>query len=135
MNSTTLRALQMLQPQQVLNLVIETQKELNTLLQAELENKEQGRTLKDFLITLDDSMLYTYIVKDFYNRQYVFDKQDQLKAMSEGHKLALHVFSNEKTLQAYLDNHDGVISNHWTRQRNDLRGTVFNQPSLKGLFK
>jgi hypothetical protein len=57
MNSTTLRALQMLQPQQVLNLVIETQKELNTLLQAELENKEQGRTLKDFLVTLDDSML------------------------------------------------------------------------------
>ena len=135
MNSTTLRALQMLQPQQVLNLVIETQKELNNLLQAELENKEQGRTLKDFLVTLDDSMLYTYIVKDFYNRQYVFDKQDQLKAMSEGHKLALHVFSNEKTLQAYLDNHDGVISNHWNRQRNDLRGTVFNQPSLKGLFK
>ena len=135
MNSTTLRALQMLQPQQVLNLVIETQKELNTLLQAELENKEQGRTLKDFLITLDDSMLYTYIVKDFYNRQYVFDKQDQLKAMSEGHKLALHVFSNEKTLQAYLDNHDGVISNPWNRQRHDLRGTVFNQPSLKGLFK
>ena len=135
MNSTTLRALQMLQPQQVLNLVIETQKELNTLLQAELENKEQGRTLKDFLVTLDDSMLYTYIVKDFYNRQYVFDKQDQLKAMSEGHKLALHVFSNEKTLQAYLDNHDGVISNHWNRQRNDLRGTVFNQPSLKGIFK
>ena len=135
MNSTTLRALQMLNPQQVLNLIIETQKELNNLLQAELENKEQGRTLKDFLVTLDDSMLYTYIVKDFYNRQYVFDKQDQLKAMSEGHKLALHVFSNEKTLQAYLDNHDGVISNHWNRQRNDLRGTVFNQPSLKGLFK
>ena len=134
MNSTTLRALQMLQPQQVLNLVIETQKELNNLLQAELENKEQGRTLKDFLVTLDDSMLYTYIVKDFYNRQYVFDKQDQLKAISEGHKLALHVFSNEKTLQAYLDNHDGVISNHWNRQRNDLRGTVFNQPSLKGIF-
>lgn len=135
MNSTTLRALQMLNPQQVLNLVIETQKELNNLLQAELENKEQGRTLKDFLVTLDDSMLYTYIVKDFYNRQYVFDKQDQLKAMSEGHKLALHVFSNEKTLQAYLDNHDGVISNHWNKQRNDLRGTVFNQPSLRGLFK
>lgn len=135
MNAETLRTLQMLQPQDVLGIIIKAQKELNTLLQAELENKEQGRTLKDFLVTLDDAMLYTYIVKDFYNRQYVFDKQDQLKAMSEGHKLALHVFSSEKTLQAYLDNHDGVISNHWNRQRNDLRGTVFNQPSLRGLFK
>ena len=135
MDSTTLRALQMLQPQEVLNLIIKHQKDLNTLLQAELENREQGRTLKDFLVTLDDAMLYTYIVKDFCSRQYIFDKQDQLKAMAEGHKLALHVFSNERTLQAYLDNHDGVISNHWSRQRNDLRGTVFNQPSLRSIFK
>ena len=135
MDSTTLKVLQRLQPQDVLDLIIDTQKDLNVLLQAELENKEQGRTLKDFLVTLDDAMLYTYIVKDFCSRQYIFDKQDQLKAMSEGHKLALHVFSSERTLQAYFDNHDGVISNHWNRQRNDLKGTIFSQPSLRGIFK
>lgn len=79
----------------------------------------------DYLLkNMTYSELFCYIYKDSYLREYVFDADDQRKAINKCFDNALNIVLTEDLREQYIANHDDFVKNEDAKMQTNIAAFI-----------